>query len=133
MHWWNWVGLVGIALVAQLPIAPQHKYTPFIVGVALHLLCDFVLQSPWVSTAKVSNKRALLLHSATAGFIPLAAVGMVGGKPGIALAGGLMGFVMHLAIDGQDKFGLPFMLGLVVDQALHVAVIAAGAAMVALA
>lgn len=129
MPWWNWIGLVGVALATQLPIAPQHKCTPFVVGVALHVLCDFVLQTPWMSTAKTTNKHALLLHSAVSGFIPLAAVGMVGGKPGIALVGGLMGFIMHLAIDGQDKFGLPFVLGLVVDQALHVAVIAAGAAM----
>jgi len=133
MHWCNYFGLAGIALVARLPIAPHHQSTPFVVGVALHLLCDFVLQTSWMSTARMSDKRVLLLHSAVAGFIPLAAVGMVGGNPGIALAGGLMGFLTHLVIDGLNKFGLSFVLGLAVDQVLHIAVIGTVAVMVVLA
>lgn len=133
VHWSSYFGLVGLAWAAQLLITPYSRCTPFLMGVAMHLVCDFSLQTPWMSAAKASEKPALLLHSAAAGFIPLAAVGMMGGNPALALMGGLTGFISHLAIDSCAKFGLPFVLGFVLDQGLHITIILACAVMVALA
>jgi len=123
MRWHNYPSLAGILLAATLPVLPQ-RYAPLAVGVALHLLLNFTLQSEWATT-KASNNRALLVHSLVAGFLPLAGLGLAAGKPLLALAGGLIGFGSHLAVDSQDKFGLPGWLGLAVDQAAHLAVIVA--------
>lgn len=105
---------------------PRHhkRYGPLAVAIALHLLLDFTLQSKWAIT-KATNNRALVVHSLVAGFLPLAGLGLAAGNPGLALAGGLVGFASHLAIDSRDKFGLPLWPGLVVDQAAHLAVIVA--------
>jgi len=123
VSWFHYPSLLGILLAATLPALPQ-RYAPLAVGIALHLLLDFSLQSRWATT-KATNRRALLVHSATAGFLPLVGLGLAANNPGLALVGGLMGFVSHLAVDSQDKFGLPRWPGLAVDQAAHLAVIVA--------
>lgn len=121
MHWWDYFSLVGVLLVIALPVLPC-QYTPLVVAIALHLLLDFTLQSGW-ACSKATNHNALLLHSTVAGFLPMAGMGLAAGNPGFAFIAGMFGFGVHLAIDGQDKFGLPLWPGLVVDQALHLAVI----------
>jgi len=121
MHWYDCPSLAGILLAATLPALPQ-RYAPLAVAIALHLLLDFSLQSEWATT-KAHNRRALLLHSLVAGFLPLAGLGLAAGNPALALVGGLVGFVSHLAIDGSNKFGLPRWPGLAVDQVLHLTVI----------
>jgi len=123
MPWFHYPTLTGILLAATLPALPR-QYAPLVVAVALHLLLDFSLQSEWATT-KAHNRRALLAHSAIAGFLPLAGLGLAAGNPALALIGGLVGFVSHLAVDGSGKFGLPLWPGLAVDQAAHLAVIVA--------
>ena len=121
MHWFHYPSLTGILLAATLPVLPR-RYAPLAVAVALHLLLDFTLQSKWATT-KASDNRALLVHSLIAGFLPLAGLGLAAGNPDLALVGGLVGFGTHLVIDAGDKFGLPFLPGLAMDQAAHLAVI----------
>jgi len=121
VHWYDYPSLAGILLAATLPALPR-QYAPLAVAVVLHLLLDFSLQSEWATT-KAHNRRALLVHSAIAGFLPLAGLGLAAGSPTMALAGGLVGFASHMAIDGSGKFGLPRWPGLVVDQAAHLVVI----------
>ena len=121
MPWFHYPSLAGILLAATLPALPQ-RYAPLAVAIALHLLLDFSLQSEWATT-KAHNRRALLVHSLVAGFLPLAGMGLAAGNPALALAGGPVGFVSHLAIDGSNKLGLPRWPGLVVDQAAHLVVI----------
>ncbi len=123
MPWFHYPSLTGILLAAMLPALPR-QYAPLVVAVVLHLLLDFTLQTQWATT-KATDRRALLVHSLVAGFLPLAGLGLAAGDPGLALAGGLAGFASHLVIDGCDKFGLPRWPGLVVDQACHLAVIVA--------
>jgi len=118
MSWFHCPSLVGILLAATLPVLPQ-RYAPLV-----HLLLDFSLQSEWATT-KASDNRALLVHSAVAGFLPLAGLGLAVGNPALALVGGLVGFASHLAIDSSNKFGLLLRPGLVVDQAAHLVVIVA--------
>jgi len=121
LHWYDYPSLLGILLAVTLPALPR-QYAPLAVAVALHLLLDFTLQSEWATT-KASDNRALLGHSLVAGFLPLAGLGLAAGDPGLALIGGLVGFVAHLAFDSRDKFGLPMWPGLVVDQVAHLVVI----------
>lgn len=121
MRWHNYPSLAGILLAATHPWLPR-RYAPLAAAVALHLLLDFTLQSQWATT-KATNRRALLVHSAIAGFLPIAGMGLAAGDPGLALVGGLVGFGSHLAIDSRDKFGLPLWPGLAVDQAGHLVVI----------
>ena len=123
MRWYNYPSLAGILLAATLPWLPQ-RYASLVVAVILHLLLDFTLQLQWATT-KATNRRALLVHSLVAGFLPIAGLGLAAGNPGLALVGGLVGFAVHLAIDSRDKFGLPRWPGLVVDQVAHLAVIVA--------
>lgn len=122
MHWWDYPSIAGILLAATLPWLPR-QYVPLAVAVALHLILDFTLQSEWATT-KATNRRALLVHSLLAGFLPLAGLGLAAGDPGLALVGGLVGFAAHLAIDSRDKFGLPLWPGLAVDQVGHLVIVA---------
>jgi len=121
MHWFHYPSLAGILLAVALPRLPL-QYAPLVIAIVLHLLCDYALQTEWLCT-KAANRNALVLHSALAGFIPLAGMGLAAGNPGFALVGGLCGFYTHLVIDHCNKFGLPLVPGLVLDQTLHLAVI----------
>ena len=58
MKWYHWVKVVGImatAIGGSLPLV--------LLAIALHLLCDFTLQSEWIAQHKANDRGVLLLHS----------------------------------------------------------------------
>lgn len=125
LAWWEWVEVAGGAgLVALLPpLLLDVRVPAAVVGVTLHTICDFTFQSEETAARKGECGRHLAIHALVAGGLPGVITGLLaGGAPG-AIIGFLIGTLSHYAIDGSHRFGIRGAIGIVLDQAAHVAVI----------
>ncbi len=113
--WWEWGKVLGVAL---LPLV----FTPNVIAaIAAHVFCDFTVQSTWMAVGKAQRRiLPLVIHAVVAGGIPGAIAG--------GLRGAILAAVVHLAVDATGKFGRSGWVGVVLDQAAHVAAIAVAAA-----
>jgi len=113
-QWWQWGKLVG-ALLPLLWLLTGVRL-PLAWAVALHLFCDFTVQSSVTASGKAHHEwRILAYHGLVAGGWPGL---LVAGLPGL-----LVGAVTHSLIDATNKFGFDDWRGLVLDQLSHVALI----------
>jgi len=116
LMWWQWGKIAGLLA----PFSAMAGRAVFLV--AVHILCDFSLQSDWMAAGKAKREFApLFVHSLIAGGVP----GLCAG----GAAGFVFGFVSHFLVDYTGKFGLSDPLGPVVDQALHVLFVGVAAAL----
>lgn len=123
IHWWDYLAYLG--LIVFFPLALTGS--PFALGIAMHMICDFTAQSNWTAmnksnTGSPDRLKALLVHSLTHAVGSALCCGMVHGVGGF-IVGAVVGFILHLAIDSTNKFSLPLLPGLISDQFLHVAII----------
>ena len=123
LQWWAWPKLAGLVAAPLLLLALLlgASVPPLVVGLTLHLVLDFTLQSSWVAAEKSSGGKALAYHAAIAGGIPALVAGLAIG-PATALFAGAVGIMSHWLIDRTNKFGLSgWQQGIAADQAAHVA------------
>lgn len=120
-QWWRWA-----KLIAPLTVPVLLTGNPFLVGMVLHLVCDFTLQSGWTAMEKAKgNKRALVIHSLCAGAFPFAVAGTLAYGPIGTLVGAVVGFVSHIWVDKQNKWGIKdWRIAISTDQGAHIAVLA---------
>lgn len=116
LFWWEWLRLPVLVAVA---VAIAHP-TALPVGVAVHLVTDFCLQSREVAVRKAERGWHLTVHALAVGALSGAVVGLWSG-PTVVLVGALLGFVSHWLIDASRKFGINNRgLAIVADQAAHI-------------
>jgi hypothetical protein len=121
--WWEWgklAGIAGLGLWLGLSIAGLDLH-PAAVGVLLHVVLDFTLQSSETCVRKDERGRHLLVHALAAGALPLAAAALAGRSPVAVLTWSVAGAVSHYVVDWTRKFGLRReVYGATVDQTCHV-------------
>lgn len=126
MFWWEYpklAGMVGLIVVLGALLA-GIDVPAWIVGLALHTILDFTLQSSWVAANKADRGLALTIHSIIAGGIPSAITGLIAGGPIGCLVGVIVGIVSHYAVDYTRKFNIKdWRVAIVVDQTLHLVVL----------
>lgn len=126
LEWWAYpslAGMLGLAAVLGGLLA-GGELSGWIVGLALHTVLDFTLQSDWIAMNKNDRGKALLFHAIIAGGLPGAMKGlMTGGLVG-CLVGVVIGIASHYAIDYTRKFNCESVaLGVILDQVAHLAIL----------
>ena len=113
-QWWQY----GIAAGWVLPPLALAGYLTgysgtLFLAVSLHLLLDFVVQTPETAENKAEGKAwAIIYHSLITGFFAALPLGLT---LAVASAG------IHLVIDACRKFGIAGWRGGLLDQSLHLA------------
>jgi len=131
LQWWAYPKLLGAALLVLLLAAMSLGVAvhPLLVGVVLHLVLDFTLQSDWVAAEKAKRGKALFIHSVIAGGIPAGVMGLMSGSLERVLLAVVVGVASHYAIDYTKKFGLRrWQHAICADQVAHFAFLALGCA-----
>lgn len=127
LAWWQWLKLLGAISLVVLVVAlvTGCNVPSLMIGLTLHLACDFTFQSSETAGRKGERGRHLIVHSLIAG-------GLVGTLTGLSVSpwagmeGLVIGMLSHYGIDYSRKFEslVPnWKLGVALDQAVHIGAI----------